>query len=250
MYCIAIITLARALPTTKSPQLYQTEEIDDSYNPRPYETDSTLAFALPTNLQLPKSESAQIPFYVPDITTALKAPQYSSEPNYYQVPIPAQDLVAPSETAWNPDNDPKFFYKITQNTPTNLYPKKFDKEIHVKSKPYSSKPKQEAVFVPEKEFIAKQKNLDKVYEKLAKKENQKDLQVQQFFAQPKISHEGFTESDGHGGFGKGLSAALESASPVFHSSSGGAPHGERHEFHMAGHDGPHSYKWGFDTGKG
>ncbi|XP_044267826.1 uncharacterized protein LOC123013397 [Tribolium madens] len=187
VYCVAIITVAKARPTTKSPKPYQTEETDDSYNPRPYDEPITYeTFAIPTNLQLPKSESAQVPFYVPDITTALKAPQYNSEPNYYQVPIPAQDLVAPSETAWNPDNDPKFFYEVPasltqQNIPTNLYPKKFNKDVHVKSKPYSSKPKQEIVLEPinEKQFLAKQKSLTKVYDNLAKKENQKDLQSQQ-----------------------------------------------------------------------
>lgn len=29
-----------------------------------------------------------------------------------------------------------------------------------------------------------------------------------------------------------------------------SPGGERLEFHMVGHDGPLSYKWGYDTGKG
>lgn len=33
----------------------------------------------------------------------------------------------------------------------------------------------------------------------------------------------------------------------------GLPSGDGHSrlsFHMVGHDGPHSYKWGYDTGKG
>jgi hypothetical protein len=88
----------------------------------------------------------------------------------------------------------------------------------------------------------------------------KELQVPKFFAQPKLSDSRFTERFDtesvapHGGFGKGasadLTASLGISSPLTHSSSSSAPHGERHEFHMTGHDGPHSYKWGFDTGKG
>ncbi|RZB62203.1 uncharacterized protein BDFB_002595, partial [Asbolus verrucosus] len=264
VYCIAIALVARGSPT--SPKAYQTEEAQDSYHPQPYaEEPSYEAFALPTNLQLPKSNSAQVPFYAPDLNTALKAPQYNSEPNYYQVPVPSQDLVAPAEKVWNPNNDPKFFYEVPasitqQNIPTNFYPKKFNKELHIKSKPFSSKPKQEIVLRPidEKEFAAKQKNFNKVFDKLAKKENQKDLQVETFLAQPKV--EGFAEKFGvepkaqQGGFTGGISAdltaSLDISSPHTHSSSSSAPHGERHEFHMAGHDGPHSYKWGFDTGKG
>ncbi|CAH1369212.1 hypothetical protein MTP99_010686 [Tenebrio molitor] len=268
VYCIAISSIVRALPTTNSPKPYQTENIDDSYNPQSYsDTPAYEAFALPTNLQLPKSEPSQVPFFAPDLNTALKAPQYNSEPNYYQVPVPSQDLIAPSEKSWNPNNDPKFFYEVPasltqQNIPTNYYPKKFNKEIHIKSKPYSSKPKQEIVLKPidEKQFIAKQKSLNKVFDSLAKNENQKELQVPKFFAQPKLSDSRFTERFDtesvapHGGFGKGasadLTASLGISSPLTHSSSSSAPHGERHEFHMTGHDGPHSYKWGFDTGKG
>ncbi|KAJ3654816.1 hypothetical protein Zmor_013975 [Zophobas morio] len=183
--CVAIISIATALPSTKSP--YQTEEIEDSYNPQSYsEQPKYEAFALPTNLQLPKTEASEVPFYVPDLNTALKTPQYNAEPNYYQVPVPSQDLVAPAEKAWNPNNDPKFFYEVPasltqQNIPTNFYPKKFNKEIHIKSKPYSSKPKQEIVLRPidEKQFIVKQKALSKAYDSLAKKENQKELQSQQ-----------------------------------------------------------------------
>lgn len=251
--CIAVTTIAVALPTRKpAPQL--SEEID-SYQPQPYTNEESYSpFVLPTNLELPKAEASQVPFFAPDLTTALKAPQFSlpPNPNYYQVPMPSLDLVAPPARSWNPNNDPKFFYEVPatltqQNIPTNLFPKKFNQELHSKSKPFSSKPKQEIILRPitEKEFVAKDKSLNKVFDSLAKKENQKVIQVDKAFAQPKIDFDAVQAEDD-------LSGKFGSISAPTHFAASHAPqsHGERHNFHVTGHDGPHSYKWGFDTGKG
>ncbi|KAJ8918422.1 hypothetical protein NQ315_008119 [Exocentrus adspersus] len=260
-----------AEPSTDSYQLYQPQ--------------------VPVNIKLPNIELNPVPFYAPEPVQYLKAPSENQEPNFYQVPIPSQDLVAPIETAWNPNNDPTLYYEVPavvtkQESPTNSYPKKFNKEIHSKSKPYSSRPKQELVLEPidEKQFETKQKDLQKSFQQLAKKENRKQVEavkVNNKIEKPEckeiVTHqkkdkelssvkndtepltagthfesEPVTESHHQGESNEKpsdqkLTASLDiSASSHPERSSGG----DRINFHMVGHDGPHSYKWGFDTGKG
>lgn len=190
MALVALTSVATAKPTTVRPSLssQSSQESEESFipsyalNPPSYES----SYQIPTDLQLPKTEQSGIPFYPAELSTVLKAPQYSPEPTYYEVPIPSQDLIAPIQNAWNPNNDPSYFYEVPvvltkQELPTNGFPKKYNKEIHSKTKPFSSKPKQEITLYPieEKEVARKQKNLNKVFDSLAKKENQKRIQEQQ-----------------------------------------------------------------------
>lgn len=213
------------------------------------------------------------------MATVLKAPQYSPDATYYESPLPSEKLVAPVETKWNPDDDPKFYYQVPalltqQDLPTRSYPKKFNKDVHVKSKPFSSRPKQEIILRPidAKEYTNRQNTLSKVLDKLAKEDNQKNInKVAKLIKKPKMvpskitaaavkepqpAESGFGHSfnsegdsfhggDGDVGLSADITASLGITSP--HSSSSSS---ERVNFHMVGHDGPHSYKWGYDTGKG
>lgn len=141
---------------------------------------------LPLNIELPREESG-VPFYAPEPDTYLRAPQYNTnpEPDFYQVPIPSEYLVAPTEGIWNPDNDPTLYYELPasitkENYPTNEYPKKFNQDIHSKSKPVSASPKKVIALEPisENQYIQKQKDLYKTLEKLNKKENQKEIELE------------------------------------------------------------------------
>lgn len=170
---LAVISCGIATETTGSPE----NTTPDSYKPlRPSQQ-----YELPaTDLQLPKMESTNLPFYAPDLMTVLKPPQYNSEPDYYQVPIPAQDLIAPIETEWNPNNDPQYYYTLPSKhyqLPTNEFPKKFSQTLHFKDKPISNKPKIEIELdeINEEQYKQKQKELTKNYDNLAKKENQKEI---------------------------------------------------------------------------
>lgn len=130
-------------------------------------------------------EENPILFYAPEPETFLKAPRESSATYDYISPIPNQDLVAPADTLWNPENNPKFYYEVPtiiskQELPTQEFPKKYNKVVHEKNKPISSKPKQEVIFetIPVKQHEERQIELEKAYEKLAKKENQKLIKVE------------------------------------------------------------------------
>ncbi|XP_018570316.1 uncharacterized protein LOC108910243 [Anoplophora glabripennis] len=184
---VAFASLASiaAIPTTESVDGSAAEE----YTPQETAAEPTDSYQVypqvPINIELPKIEINPVPFYAPEPITYLKPPSENQEPNFYQVPIPAQDLVAPVETEWNPSNDPSLYYEVpaaitNQELPTNSYPKKYNQEIHSKTKPYSSKPKQEIVLEPidEKEYEAKQKELQKSFQQLAKKENQKQIEIE------------------------------------------------------------------------
>lgn len=198
---------------------------------------------LPINLDLSKEESE---------LELLRTPsQDYLEPPYS---VPSRELQAPSVEAWNPNNDPKYYYELPalltkQDTPTNIYPKKFSKELYEKQKPLSSKPKQEIVLIPisEEEVEAKEKNVGKVLLNLAKIQNQKKLQSEKVqSSKPIINDQEPQTSDFSNGFDSqgtnGFSSANTHLAPP-------APH-TRQEFQMHGFDGPHSYKWGYDTGKG
>lgn len=99
-----------------------------------------------TQQQLPKLETAQS-FYSDQPSTVLKPPQgYNAAPNtkYYDVPVPSQELQAPSQLQWNPENDPRFYFNnpsIPGEIPTSLHPKKYDKQLHATAKPYAKNSK-------------------------------------------------------------------------------------------------------------
>lgn len=249
------------------------------------ETDSYLLYQpqIPLNFQLPKEDQSSVAFLAPEPATYLVAPQETQEPNYYQVPIPAQDLVAPTEIEWNPKRDPKFYYEVPavlsqQELPTKEYPKKYNENIHSKIKPFASKPKHELVLEPinENQYEDKQRKLEKTFQQLAKKQNQKEVEnvkVQstkntkippivfkplnksvvskspnqpESVNEPVASSSGFVDHVPAETFNRGLSGQITASLGIPHS-----PHaGERLIFHVVGHDGPHSYKWGYDTGKG
>lgn len=263
--CLAIVSIAKCATISPRQEPEPVEvEFEDSYQIRKKPAD---------NLELPRFESAAVPFYSPEPSTDLRAPSFSdnSQPNYYQVPIPAQELVAPIETAWNPNNDPKFYYEVPailskQELPTNSFPKKYNKQIHSKEKPFSSKPKQEIALEPiyEQAYIRKQKELHKLMDKLAKEENRKQLiqqQAEKVQNEPLGAATGFTsgfdsegllhhQSSSNNGFNRGLSADITATLGIPTAAHASNSNQERLVFHMVGHDGPHSYKWGYDTGKG
>lgn len=188
---LAFATMSSAIPLTTfgmispSSKDYKVEETSAQL---PEETDSYQLYQrqLPIALELPKQEPKQTQFYVPEPVNFLKAPQESQEPDYYQVPIPNQDLVAPVDTEWNPNGDPIYYYELPaviskQELPTKEFPKKYNEDIHDKKKPYSLKPKLEVIFEPisAKQYEDKQIQLAKNFDQLAKKENQKLIKTQQ-----------------------------------------------------------------------
>ncbi|KAJ8930711.1 hypothetical protein NQ314_016476, partial [Rhamnusium bicolor] len=263
---VAVIAFA-SLASTASVQNSNPDLVDGSLStddyqpsgPAPESVDSYQLYqpqvVLPLNIQLPREEQSPIPFYSPEPIAYLKAPQENQEPNYYNVQLPAQELVAPVETVWNPNNDPTLYYE-------------FNKDIHSKDKPFSAKPKQEIVLEPidEKQYESKQKDLHKVFEKLAKKENQKQVQLEKVKNETKsddieqqpagteveneIDSEGVDETDTPSeDYNQGLDKKITDSLGIT-SSNAPTSGGDRIDFHMVGHDGPHSYKWGFDTGKG
>lgn len=254
---------------------------------------------LPLTIQLPRQESS-IPFFQPQPISYLSAPpQFASnpQPNFYQVPIPSEFLTAPTQSLWNPNNDPTLYYELPpvitkENTPTSEFPKKFIKEVHSKGKPLSLLPKQEIALEPISEslFMQKQKDLYKTIEKLNKKENTKQVEKEKVprtsvkplrirnsktrpidsttretklkpsthvkkGTVPKVtdsassdsSYEHNKEQYDPNKFSRGLSPEITDSLGI---STNHGEDGERLLFHMVGQDGPMSYKWGYDTGKG
>ncbi|CAH2015896.1 unnamed protein product [Acanthoscelides obtectus] len=201
---MALATLASSSPVTQQdsydsqPPRTSRQEVSRGYKPievEPEAADSYLPYQtqLPLQLQVPREQNS-MPFitpqdqlYVPEPATDLRAPTEGGQPNYYQqVPVPAQELVAPSEVEWNPNNDPKLYYEVPavltrQEQPTKQFPKKYNSDIHTKNKPYSLRPKQELVLEPinERQYQQKQNQLQKTYDRLAKKENQKLIKASQ-----------------------------------------------------------------------
>ncbi|KAK5645835.1 hypothetical protein RI129_004299 [Pyrocoelia pectoralis] len=187
------------------------------------------------------------------LPSTLDLPRSYFNPNVnYDYPVPSEDLQLPSLEPWNPNNDPKFYYELPailtrQQQPTNIYPKKFNSDVHDKEKPFSSKPKQELVLTPitKEDYLNKQKDFDKVLLNMEKVQTHNDTNEPDTAATTGFS-EGF---NGHGFLGPQtnnhlITSDLSASSELHHSS----PY--RQHFHIQGHEGPHSYKWGYDTGKG
>lgn len=139
---------------------------------------------MPLGIQLPREEPS-LPFYSAQPSPYLSVPQVlpNPQPNYYQVPVPSEYLTAPTEGSWNPNNDPTLYFELPpsitkESLPTKQFPKKFNKDVHLKIKPYSFVPKQEIVLEPinENQYIQKQKELFKTVQELNKKENQKNVE--------------------------------------------------------------------------
>lgn len=225
-------------------------------------------------MELPKEEPSNVPFYNPEPSSYLKAPEEYIIPvdNYHEYPVPAQDLQVPPVGQWNPNNDPNLYFEVVSSKseePTDLYPKKYNKEVHDKIKPVAGKPKEEITLVPisEKEFINKQNQLDKTLYNLAKKSNQKLIQAEKVdksqlkslsktnLKEPLAEASGFsidgiinhrpsppTHFTNNDLVTSPLTVSLGYSSP--------SNSGERIIYQMHGHNGPHSYKWGYDTGKG
>ncbi|XP_050306988.1 uncharacterized protein LOC126743807 [Anthonomus grandis grandis] len=301
---LAIIpqTLAASVPAVESAEI-PTEanaETFDSYAVQ------HLPQQLPLTIQLPKETPPASPFYPPQPAPYLTAPQYDSneQPNLYRVPVPSEYLTAPTEDEWNPNNDPELFYyelpaSITKNTiPTNLYPKKYNKEVHSKGKPLSAVPKKEIELEPinESELSQKQKDLYKTIDNISKKQNQRLVEQEKQVPKSLLkNHKGVLHNQhtkptiktktivpplrptttikpilhGHyldstddsrlpSTFGKNSLDDNNKPNKGRVSDSMGIPSSygvenkgkDRLMFHMAGQDGPMSYKWGYDTGKG
>jgi len=143
--------------------------------------DSDEAPIINLNLQVPKEDAAQLfNSYAP----------VQNEQNYYNndrydIPVPSEYLQVPNQQ-WNPNDDPALLYELPveitkQVLPTNIHPKKYDKNVFGKIKPLSSKPKEEIVLVPitVEDYLQKQKQQDKVVNNFAKTENQKTLTQKQ-----------------------------------------------------------------------
>lgn len=252
-------------PKTSAEATNQNVGTDDFVTPTPLPLMFRLPKLEPNPVQFNAPPSNPAPFSGPELITYLTAPQEDQEPNYYEVPVPAQELTAPIETAWNPSNDPAMYFDVPavvvqQDLPTREFPKKFIEEIHSKKKPYSSKPKQELVveLIDEKEYDSRQKDIQKTFQKLAKKENQKDIKKfkvlkpkkkilkELVVEEPVVAGSGFSDQKPVQTFEQGLDVQIPAALGIPMHPAGG----ERLVFHVVGHDGPHSYKWGFDTGKG
>ncbi|KRT85281.1 hypothetical protein AMK59_265 [Oryctes borbonicus] len=200
-------------------------------------------------------QPSNVPFYNPETIADLQPPHVSNQqlPPYFEYPEPSVDLQAPTEGSWNPNNDPNLYYDnvpvlIDIENPTNLHPKKFSKG---EEKKYSNELKKEVILKPITEDELSQ--LQKTVNKMAKLENQKQIKrekvpnksrkikksVRNASREPETAHSQFNDN------------TLEDISAsMIHSLGVRASPGERYQFHMHGHKGPNSYKWGFDTGKG
>ncbi|KAF5288570.1 hypothetical protein FQA39_LY15349 [Lamprigera yunnana] len=223
--------------------------------------------SLSLDYELPREEAQ--PFFNDNRQQLPSYNNYLKTPNY---PVPSQELQVPSVEPWNPNNDPKFYYELPsiitkQETPTNFFPKKYNEDVHDKSKPFANKPKQEISLSPisEDDFLIKQKSLNKVISNLAKSQNRKLIEtekVQNFKHTPQTEsinkqsinkklqvaatgfNHGFNSHESFDNNNDNFNSPLSTSSDLHHSSH------DRQHFHTQGHDGPHSYKWGYDTGKG
>lgn len=242
--------------------------------------------------QLPRAQPPAVPFYNPLPSTVLTVPHTRPQPanNYYEVPVPSQELQVPGDAQWNPQNDPMYMYdsaeglhQVRTDIPTNLYPKKYNSDVHSTAKPY-------AVFKDDlNQYVAeakqRQKEAEKNRERLAKLENLKlikEEKVQKIKkgkkskskkskkdsyvplldkVEPQAAASGFLTGYDFEGYSYNAPAAPvleEEFSDEVTSAEekeknppalGPGPK-DRTEFQMHGHDGPHSYKWGFDHGEG
>lgn len=274
MFQVTVVVLLSSCTSTPINEEPNTSA-EATTNQNVYAEDSLTPTSLPLMFRLPKIEPNPVQFNAPpsnpssfsgpELMTYLTAPQEDQEHNYYEVPMPAQELVAPIETAWNPSNDPAMYFDVPgmvvqQDLPTREFPKKFVEELHSKKKPYSSKPKQELVveLIDDNEYNSRQKDIQKTFQKLAKKENQKNIKKfkvlkpkkkivkEPVVAEPEAAGSGFSDQTPVQTFERGLDVQIPASLGIPMHPAGG----ERLVFHVVGHDGPHSYKWGYDTGKG
>lgn len=222
-----------------------------SYVPDYEQTQSTYTLAL--TQQLPKEDDpegiissqfqppradAPRPFFIVEPSEELKPPTreavpFNFDPSSYP-PVPADELQLPSEEKWNPNNDPNLYFPT--DIPTKLYPKKYNKDIgkvSLKSKPNLS----------DEELAEKQKFVEKVLLSLEKQQNKKRLEKERLEQDQEESRREVSEPlASESGF-----VGFSSPNALVH----GLSHdGNRMEFQVHGHDGPKTYKWGFDTGKG
>lgn len=174
---LATLALSASIPEKPSVQTASERNVEtfDSASVR------NLPQQMPLTIQLPREEPS-LPFYSVQPSPYLSVPQVlpNPQPNFYQVPVPSEYLTAPTEGSWNPNNDPALYFELPpsitkESLPTKQFPKKFNKDVHLKIKPYSFVPKQEIVLEPinENQYIQKQKDLFKTVQELNKKENQK-----------------------------------------------------------------------------
>lgn len=201
-------------------------------------------------LQLPRAESPSIPFNNPEAIVDLQPPLPSNQeiPSYYEYPEPSVDLQAPNEGSWNPNNDPNLYYNnvpvvLDIDTPTNLHPKKFEKE---EEKKYSSDPKKGVIFKPITGDELSQ--LQKAVNKIAKLENQKQIRREKVPKKQFVHNAPIEPDTAYSEFND--NTVEDISADMINSLGVKAQPGERYQFHMHGHKGPNSYKWGFDTGKG
>lgn len=167
----------------------------------------------PQQQELPKVD-APAPFYNQEPSTVLTPPQSYGAPSntkYYQVPVPSQDLQAPGQLPWNPDNDPRYYFDNKHETPTDLYPKKYDKELHATVKPYIKGSKSQ---VRKK----KQKKTEKVVQK---KSTTNKVQNSEQQLHPGLKNEPQTAESGYlPGFDQAGYHEIQSGHPGHYSSTG------------------------------
>lgn len=250
---------------------------------------SPIAYTAVHYQQLPKVQAPAVPFYSSLPSTVLTVPHIiKAQPvnNYYEVPVPSQELQVPGDGQWNPLNDPMYMYDAEEHDddiPTNLYPKKYNHDLHATVKPYAIIKDELNQYVSEAK--QRQKDAEKNRERLAKLENLKLIQEEKEKvqkakknkkskskktkkdayerlldrAEPQAAASGFLTGYDFEGYSYNAPAAVEEEFSDEVSSAeekeknppalGPGPK-ERTEFQMHGHDGPHSYKWGFDHGEG
>lgn len=199
-----------------------------------------------TEFQPPRPDAPR-PFYVEEPSEDLKAPTkdaviFNYDPAAYP-PVPSEDLQLPSEEKWNPNNDPNLYYPT--EIPTKLYPKKYNKD----SEKLGLKTKTP---LTDEELAEKKRLVDKVLLSLAKQENKKRIQqerlekerLEQDQEESYDSYKKVNDTQGSASHFVGLSAY---SAPIH---KGLSRDGDRMEFQVHGHEGPKTYKWGYDTGKG
>ncbi|XP_022918860.2 uncharacterized protein [Onthophagus taurus] len=200
-------------------------------------------------LQLPKLQDP-VPFYNPEISSNLQPPNnYNNVPVvFYEYPTPSQELQPPNPELWNPNNEETYYYPsdLDVEQPTNSHPKKYNKDVHEKLK--LSNPKG-----PE---LSRTNNFDdleqrrKTFERFSKAENKKQIEEEKVVDindekndKNESPQEPIAEASDH-------FDDVEDITTSFTHSLGVRFPGERVQFHMHGHKGPNSYKFGYDTGKG
>lgn len=254
---------------------------------------------LSTQFQPPRPDAPK-PFFIVEPSEELRPPNkeavpFSYDPSSYP-PVPSEELQLPNVEKWNPNNDPNLYY--TPETPTKLYPKKYNKDLNkitLKTKP----------LLTDEELAEKQKFVEKVLLQLEKQENRKRLEQerkqaeesqesyekvpQQKHSNHKYPNHKYTEISEPSKKSTKSKLSKSNHQPTYSESSesrhsetsrpteqsrltessshsepvasesfsspnalhhGLSHDGDRMEFQVHGHDGPKTYKWGYDTGKG